>query len=377
MSDNSDRKPLFFRAAFVVLFCLILCAGLVQAYELTIDAPAKIQRGMPLVVNGTSNIPPGISIDIILTKSGYTTEEVARETVTLQANQNFSVVFDTADLTKGIYKVEVPAISGYRYLGNSTTLRVVEIIDRSDELNIRSLKTQEMNGELSIEGAILAARNAGVQIEVVGPGDVVVYGPEYVSAGADGGFAVDVPIEKAGVYNVSFTDSKGYVGVVSFTVIDIPEPTTVPTTIPTTKPILSATATASRDNPAYFAVQTGSGNVRVFTSPGIDWVIEYTDESGTLHKINAKGETEGEETEIQGTGNVILFTVYPYRYSATGTVTFSAEGATQVTTGQEPAGTSSGPTTLLPESAPLPVIVVIIAVIGTAALLLIRRRDRY
>ncbi len=86
----------------MVLSCLILCAGLAQAYELTIKAPSQIQRGMPLVVNGTSNIPPGISIDIVFTKSGYVTEEIARETVTLQANQEFSVIFDTADLTKGI-----------------------------------------------------------------------------------------------------------------------------------------------------------------------------------------------------------------------------------------------------------------------------------
>jgi hypothetical protein len=373
MSNTSDRKPLFLRTVFVVLSCLILCAGLAQAYELTIDAPLKIQRGMPLVVNGTSNIPPGISIDVVFTKSGYVTEEVARETVTLQANQEFSVIFDTTDLTKGIYKVEVPAISGYRYLGNSSTLRIVEIIDRSDELSIRSLKTQTMNGKLAIEGAILAARNAGVQIEVVGPGDEVVYGPEYVSTGSDGGFAVEVPIEKAGIYNVSFTDSKGYVGVVPFTVIAIPETTAVPTVVPTTQPVISATAPASRDSPAYFAVQTGTGNLRVFTSSGVDWVIEYTDASGTVQKINNKGETEGEETVFPGTGGVMLFTVYPSQYSATGTVTFYAEGATQITAEQKPTGTTAG-TTSGGQSAPVPGIVIIISVIGGGILLVIRRR---
>jgi hypothetical protein len=373
MSDISDRNPLFLRAVLVVLSCLVLCAGLAQAYELTIDAPSQIRRGMPLVVNGTSNIPPGISIDIVLTKSGYVTEEIARETVTLQANQEFSVIFDTTDLTKGIYKVEVPAISGYRYLGNSTTLRIVEIIDRSDELILRSSKTQEMNGKLDIEGAILAARNAGVQIEVVGPGDEIVYGPAYVSAGPDGGFAVEVPIEEGGVYNVSFTDNKGYVGIVSFTVIDIPEPTTIPITVPTTKAILSATAPASRDDPAYFAVQTGTGDVRVFTSSGVDWVIEYTDASGTLQKINNKGEMEGEETVFPGTGDLVLFTVYPSRYSETGSVTLYAEGATLVTAEQKPAGTTAG-TTSGSESAPLPAIVGVIAVFGAVALLLFRRR---
>jgi hypothetical protein len=377
MSNPRDRNYVFYRFLLAAFFCVILCAGAVQAYEMTINCTDKIQRGLPLVVNGISNIPPGTSIDIVFTKSGYTVEEVERKIVTLQANQEFSVVFDTSNLTKGIYKVEVLPIPDYRYLGNSVTLRIVEIVDRSDELNIRSPLTQEMTGELAIDGAILGARNAGVQIEVTGPDGGIVYGPEFVKTDTEGGFTLVVPIDSPGTYNASFTDNKGYVGKVSFSIEKPPEitttPTAVPTAVPTTVPVVSATAEASRDKPAYFTVKTSNGNVRIFTSSGIDWVIEYTDVNGSVRKVNNKGAVEGEDVVLHGTGDVVPVTVYPYKYSETGTVTLSAEGATMVTTEENPPATNPESTTLIPGSAPLPAIAVIIAVICVAFFLLRRK----
>jgi hypothetical protein len=361
----------------VVLLCLVLCAGAAQAYVMTITCPDSIQRGLPLVVNGTSNIPPGTTIEIVFTKSGYYLEEIARKSITLQANQEFSVVFDTSDLTKGIYKVEVLPIPDYRYLGDSVTLRIVEIIDRSDELKIYSPKVQEYTGELAIDGSILAARNSGVEIQVNSPDGGIVYGPEYVKTNGEGTFSLKVRIGEPGVYNASFSDAKGFVGRYAFTVEKPPELTTIPTTVPTTAvPIHSATAEATRDKPAYFAIQTGSDDVRLFTSSGIDWVIEYTDVNGTVQKVNVHGAVEGEELVIPGTGGVIHVEVYPYRYSESGSVTLSAQGATNVTAEKNPPGTTAGGTTIIPGSAPLPVIIVVIAVIGAVSLLLIRRRNR-
>jgi hypothetical protein len=153
------------RLALVALLCLVLCGGFAQAYELILKAPSQMQRGMPLVVNGTSNLPPGISVDIVLYKSGHVTEELARKTVTLQANSEFSVVFDTTGYTKGVYKVEVPAISGYSYLGDSVTLRVIEIIDRSDEIVFSAFSSQEMDGTLDIDGSIAGLENSGSRSE--------------------------------------------------------------------------------------------------------------------------------------------------------------------------------------------------------------------
>jgi len=363
------------RMGLVVLLCLVMATGMAQAYELTIDAPITLQRGLPLVINGTSNIPPGISVDVVLSKTGHTVEEIGRETVTLQANQEFSVVFDTYDLIKGIYKVEVLPISGYRYLGNSVTLRVIEIIDRTDELRFTAPLTQEMDGDLDIRGSIYGLKNTGVQIGVIGPGDEVVFGPDYISTKSDGAFELSVPITDPGMYNVSFTDYKGYVGRVSVTVLEKPKPTTLPTTtVPTSLPVMSASDQASRDNPAVFSVQTGSDKVRISTSSGIDWVMEYTDATGGVRKVNVKGEMEGEEILIDGTGGVITVTVYPFKYSASGEVTLFAQGATAVTAGNnEPAGTT-GVGSSLTKSAPLPAIAIIIAVLVAVFLLFRRRR---
>jgi hypothetical protein len=374
MSDIKRTSP-FIRMGLVVLLCLVLGTGLAQAYELTIDAPTTLQRGMPLIINGTSNIPPGISVDIVLSKSGHTVDLIGRETVTLQANQEFSVVFDTVNLTRGIYKVEVLPISGYRYLGDSDILEVVEIIDRTDELRFTAPLTQEMNGDLDIRGSIFGLKNTGVQIEVIGPGDVVVFGPDYISTKSDGTFELSVPITDPGMYDVSFTDYKGYVGRVSVTVLEKPEPTTLPTTtVPTTLPVMSASDQASRDNPAVFSVQTGSDKVRISTSSGIDWVMEYTDAAGGIQKVNVKGEMEGEEILIDGTGGVITVTVYPYKYSASGEVTLFTQGATSVTAGvDEPAGTT-GTGSSLTKAAPLPVIAIIVAVLVAVFLLFRRRR---
>ncbi len=371
------RKPDFFRVVLAVLLCLVLFAGVAQAYEMTITVPDQIQMGLPLVVNGTSNIPPGTTVEVVFTRSENYPEEVSRESVTLQANQQFTVVFDTSGLTKGIYKVEVLPVSDYRYLGNSTTLRIVKIIDRSDELKIYSPKEQEYSGQLTIDGAILAARNAGVEVQVNGPGGRIVFGPEYIKTNGEGGFSLKVNIDEPGVYNASFSDAKGFVTRYAFTIEKPPEPTTIPTTVPTTSvPVFSATAESSRDKPAYFAVQSTGNDVRLFTSPGIDWVIEYTDANGTVQKVNDHGAVEGEEIVVPGTGGIIPVKVYPYKYSESGPVTLSAQGATNVTSQKNPPGTAAGGTTVLPGSAPIPIIIVVIAVIGAVSLFIIRKRNR-
>lgn len=360
------------RMCLVLLLCCIICGGMVQAYELAISTPAQLQRGMPLVVNGTSNIPPGNTVDIVLSRTGHVTEEIAREPVTLQTNQVFTVIFDTADLTKGIYKVEVPPISSYAYLGDSVTLRVVEIIDRSNEVTFRTPKTQEMDGTLAVEGIINSLRGSGVQIEVIGPGDRVVSGSAYVPVKTDGSFTLNVPITETGLYRISFTDGKGYIGTFKVTVMEKPE--TIQATIEVTpaRRIVSESAPASRDSPATFAIHTGTEPARVFTSSGFDWVLEYRDATGEIVRVNEKGSLGNEEVTLNGTGGVMLVTVYPSSYSVDETVLLSAEGAdrieiaTPATTATTAAGTTAG-------KSPLPLILVVIAVIAVAALLIIRR----
>ena len=350
------------RILLLLAICLMMLAGTAAAYEIIIDAPLKVQRGMPLVVNGTSNLPAGISVDIVLYRSEYVTEEVDRHTLTLQGNKDFSVIFDTKDLIKGQYKVEVPGIAGYSYLGDSTTIRVVEIIDRTDEIVMRSPMTQEMDGTLDLRGYIKGLGTGGVQIEVIGPGDTVVSGPEYISTQVDGSFTKDVSITEAGTYEISFTDAKGYIGTVTVTLNEKPTlVTTVATTVTPARTVLSAKAQSSNDEPAEFAVEAEAGSIKVYTSSGMDWVIEYTDMAGVQHKINEKGKVEAEEAVVETGGQTIYFKIYPYRLSASGEVTLYVEGATSVEVESAGARETTGATTS-PTKSPLWILLPVIAI---------------
>lgn len=372
MERKQSRIP-GIRPIIVLLIASVCLTGLVSAYEISISAPTKLQVGLPLVVNGTSTLPAGISVDIVLYRSDYTTEEIARHTVTIQGDKEFNVVFDTKGLQKGQYKVEVPEIGSYSYLGGSTTVRVVELIDRTDEITIKSDLTQVFDGSLEVEGSIKDLINSGVQIEVVSLDNKVVFGPEYVTTSMEGSFSQKVAITEPGIYEVSFTDSKGYIGTKTFTVKEKPA-TLIPTTVPTTAPpALAAAAVASVEKPAYFAVATGTGPVRVYTSPGIDWIIEYGDERGVMQKVNDKGKIEGEETTIQGTGDIIYVKVYPYRMADKGEVTLSAEGAGSVEVSTTVPDVFAGTPTPSPTT-PLPVVLVLVALAAMGLLALIRRR---
>jgi hypothetical protein len=148
-----------------------------------------------------------------------------------------------------------------------------------------------------------------------------------------GGFTTDIAITKSGVYEVSFTDSQGYVGTKSITVTGTGGTGATPAVTPagtTSASVLSDHTTASREEPAYFEVKAGSGPVTVYTSSHIDWVLEYVDEKGTLHTVNDNGELNPEEVGIVGKGKSVFFKVYPYRYSDNGVVFLYAENVQSV-----------------------------------------------
>jgi hypothetical protein len=353
----------------LIIIAVLLLVVPAMAYEIIIDAPTSIPKGQPLVVNGTTTLPPGMSVDIVLYRSEYTSEELSRQTVTIQADKVFTVVFDTKNLEGGQYKVEVPVTSGtgISYLGNSVTMRVVQITDRSTDIQIKSPMKQENTGVLSVRGLIEGLGNSGVQISVIGPDETVVFGPQYIKTNDDGSFSQDVRITKEGTYDVSFTDAKGYIGMVTFTVYEKTVATTIPTTAPTTAPALTATTTASYEDPADFLVPTGTGPVKVYTSSGIDWVMEYPDPSGVVQKVNLMGQLEGESVTLQGIGDTVPIKVYPYRMSDQGSITLSAEGATAVVVATEVPSTfepTASPTTKSPLPLPL-----ILAALGGCALL--------
>ena len=310
---------------------LLFLSGIVSAYQIDISAPETLAVGKPLIVTGTTTFGIGTPIDVVLYYQLTTATEIQRKIAYVQSDRTFHVVFDTTPLMKGTYKIEVPA-NGQ---GNSGAMRLVELVDRTDEIQLSSRLQQQFNQKLSIAGTMEGSQNSGVQIEVVAPDGSRVFGPQYISTNFQGHFSVDVSITKTGIYDVSFTDTKGFVGTVSISVtgdaaVLSPTMTGNPVTVTTQKDVISAHTKASRDTPAYFEVKAGSSNVNLYTSSKIDWVVEYIDDRGNLHTINENGALNPEVIIIQARGKPIYVKVYPFKYSDSGEVFLYAENALSV-----------------------------------------------
>ena len=172
--------------------------------------------------------------------------------------------------------------------------------------------------------------NSGIQIEIIGPANTVVFGPSYVNTNNAGAFSADVSITEPGDYEVSFTDAKGFIGTRTISVIGESTMGATPVATATTYPVFSAHAKASRDSPAYFIVRTASGPVILHTSSSIDWVIEYVDDKGVLHMENNQGAQNPERAEFLGTGKIVYVKVYPYKYADSSEVFLYAENVNSV-----------------------------------------------
>jgi hypothetical protein len=228
--------------------CII---GSASAYQLYLRCPETVQVGLPLKCEIDSNFPAGTTFDVVVYQSGYTATSLRRQSVTVQENHATQYqLIDTKGLPGGQYKVEIQFIGPDegRLSSDSVTLQLPRLLDRSNEITLTSPMTQTSDEPLRIEGSVTKVGNEGVQIEVTGP-DGVIFGPqwigtkEYIQSGA-GEFTQQVSVSKPGEYEVSFRDSKGYIGVKTFKVIApaTPVPTTVPTSATvTTRPSTTVT----------------------------------------------------------------------------------------------------------------------------------------
>ncbi len=225
----------------LIALCLAGIAGPASAYGLYLDCPESIQVGLPLKCSIDSNLPAGNTFDLVLYYSQYTSTEVSSQKVTIQEDQNTQYrLFETEGLPGGTYKVEVQNLKrGEEGLSSdSVTYKLVKVLDRSGEITITSPGTQALEDALRIEGSIDKLGNEGVQIEVRGP-EGRIFGPQYIGTKEEiknnaGVFTYKVTVSGPGTYEVSFSDTKGYIGIKKFTVS--PPPTPVPTTVPTTLP---------------------------------------------------------------------------------------------------------------------------------------------
>ncbi|MDO9323793.1 MAG: hypothetical protein Q7T80_02440 [Methanoregula sp.] len=352
----------------LIVIGLFFLSGFVSAYQVNINAPVSLSIGKPLIITGTTTLGVGTPIDVVLYYQLTTTTEVGRKIAYVQSDKTFKTFFDTTSLKKGTYKVEVPANG----LGSSAeNMRIIQLVDRSDDIYLTSLTHQAFSGNIYIAGTITGGENSGVQIEIFGPGDKRVFGPGFVNTNNAGGFATDVSITEPGVYEVSFTDGKGYIGTRTITVNGEAKPGATPVVTATTYPVFSAHAKASRDAPAYFVVKTASGPIILHTSSSIDWVIEYVDDKGILHMVNNFGEQNPERTEFTGTGKLVYVKVYPYKYADHSEVFMYAENVRSIIvspTVPEPfAATVPQTSTETPQSTQFPVIGMI--AVGITALL--------
>jgi hypothetical protein len=358
----------------LLLLGLLVLPCVASAYQVNIEAPDSLAVGKPLIVTGTTTIGIGTPIDVVLYHQLTTTTEIQRKIVYVQSDKTFRTIFDTTDLDPGVYKVEVPSPSN----GDSVSMRLVTLFDRTDDIQLTSSLSQAFTGKILVAGSIKGDESSGVQIEVIDPQGLVVFGPQYINTDNAAHFTAEIPISAPGSYEISFTDTSGYIG--SKTITSVGQPSAVivstpVTTVTTQKSMVSAHAQSSRDSPAYFIVNTGTGPVTLTTSKSIDWIIEYIDDAGILHMENNYGDLNAERAVLQGKGKTIYVKVYPYKYSASGDVFLYGENVKSIivsttvpaqfsATGAQEASSQESP--LLPFAG--------IAALGIAILLASRRR---
>ncbi|MDD1674608.1 MAG: hypothetical protein LUQ13_03090 [Methanomicrobiales archaeon] len=347
------------RIALGTLLLAFLVTG-AAAYLVTLETPDSITAGEPLEVTITNNLPGGFTTDLILYKSGGFKSEIARKSITFQG-ETLVVTFPTTDLPKGVYQVEIVDPTKDSFGGSSVILKQFDVINRASSITITSRRTQEYDGTLDLTGSISDLKFSGIIVTVDRSGEVV-FGPEYIPNGSGGSFSQEIPIPGPGSYRVNFTDRTSLIGYVTFEVTAIITPTTPVPTPTATGTTVSGSAPASRANPAYFAVDTNAGQVKITTSTGIDWVMEYIDESGTRKLVNEKGTDTAEEVTFAASGGTVYVKVYPLGYSDQGTVTLSAQNAQSVTVAANGPAVFGDVTPTATPAAPLPAVLVLIAI---------------
>ena len=222
------------------LVLILLCVSGAQAYVMTINAPETLQAGAPLIVTGNTTFPIGTQFNMVFSFSQITTSEVSRRTVVIGDTKSFTVPFETTGLPGGQYKVEAvltPDLES-KLSSGSVTIRVVQLIDRSNEVHITSPLNQTLGEALVIEAYIPDAGEKAVELGVTGPNGPV-FGPRYISTTTqpgktDGYIMKRVAVTDVGNYYVQFADAKGYIGTYKFTVSEA-IPVTTATMVVTTE----------------------------------------------------------------------------------------------------------------------------------------------
>lgn len=243
----------------LALFILISVSCVATAYIITIDAPPSVTVGSPLVVTGSTSFPENTYFDLVLYYSKYTAGEVMRQRVIVDKTKEFRTDFETRGLEKGQYKVEVHSIfsDGKDFVENSlgsssVTRRVVQLVDRSDELIMESPSSQNLSDALVVSGRVRKLGDGVVTLRAFGP-DTFTFGPLQLIttpgyADSDGHFSTRIPVIVPGEYQVSISDKDGFISETPFNVTngdEIKEEQVTPTQPAVSTPLPSPPQTYS------------------------------------------------------------------------------------------------------------------------------------
>jgi hypothetical protein len=298
----------------LITFLLLICVTTVGAYSFQFIGPPKDSGSLSgsvgdvIRVEGVSeNIPEGVTMTLHVT--GPVNYYLTRPLV-VQSGGYFSTSVETAGFREGTYRFEIRQNRDYP-LSSSRNWFIVNLIDRSLLLTMTSPVRQIYNGDLEINGVVQDLSTGGVELTVYGSSGNY-FGPEWISTDLNGRFYRIVSIDQPGTYSVRIADRAGLIDLVQIEVFkEVASQTVTPVSTPSSSKIVSASATASRENPAYFALRTLSGPATLSTSLGIDWIIEYIDESNQLHVVNDYGADKAETLSIDGSGGTVIIRAYP------------------------------------------------------------------
>ena len=221
-----------------ILVCLLavalLCSA-VQAYIITFDAPAELRAGVPIEVTGTTNFPDGTQFDLVLYRAQTTTPAIIdRRMIIVDPGKNFSASFPTTNLEAGTYKIEIQFLKdpGSSLSSSSVIMRQVYLIDRSGEIVLKAPVDQTLEEALLIEGYIPNIGVATITLRIDGPRGFTIPDRHIRTtttlAGKDGHFSEKIAVTEPGNYYVSFSDAKGFITQIRYSVTVAPPVSNTP-----------------------------------------------------------------------------------------------------------------------------------------------------
>lgn len=114
-------KSVSFKVLFAFAVLLTAAAvGSVSAYVINFEAPSEISSGDSFVLSGTSTLPEGFSSEVVVFKKAQVgNKQVGKFPFTINADQTWEVVIDTAGWEAGTYNLEIENDPDYSYGGSS------------------------------------------------------------------------------------------------------------------------------------------------------------------------------------------------------------------------------------------------------------------